>query len=126
MLMLIMVLDNLAHRDDVLQAWIDSGITGVTVLESTGINRVLRRHKADPAYAGFSQLFGGGSVGHNTLFAVIDSLDIAEAAVAATERVVGDLNEPSTGIIFAVPVVKLWGSDRVGSADPDAPTDSLA
>jgi hypothetical protein len=125
MLMLIMILDNVAHRNDVLQAWIDAGITGVTILESTGINRVLQRHKADAAFAGFSQLFSGGSVGHNTLLAVIDSLDTAEAAVAATERVIGDLNEPSTGIIFAVPVIKLWGADHIGSGHQDNPADGL-
>jgi len=58
---------------------------------------------------GFGQLFGAGRVGHNTLFAVIDSLDLAEAAVSATEAIVGDLSEPHTGIVFAVPVIKSWG-----------------
>jgi hypothetical protein len=60
-------------------------------------------------FMGFGQLFGGGRVGHNTLFAVIDSLEIAEAAVRATEAIIGDLDGPDTGIIFAVPVTKTWG-----------------
>lgn len=109
MYLLIMVLDDVAHRDPVLKAWVEAGVTGVTVLESTGINRVLPRSEAQPMFMGFGQLFGGGRVGHNTLFAVIDSLDIAEAAVRATEAIIGDLNGPDTGIIFAVPVTKTWG-----------------
>lgn len=109
MYLLIMVLDDVAHRDPVLTAWVEAGVTGVTVLESTGINRVLQRSEAQPMFMGFGQLFGGGRVGHNTLFAVIDSLDIAEAAVRATEAIIGDLNGPDTGIIFAVPVTKTWG-----------------
>jgi hypothetical protein len=48
-------------------------------------------------------------VGHNTIFAVIDSLEIAETAVKATEAVLGDLNQPHTGIIFALPVAQTWG-----------------
>lgn len=110
MLMLVMVLDDVAHLNDVLQAWTDAGVGGVTILESTGIDRILRREQADSAFAGFSQLFGSGRVGHNTLFAIIDNLATAEAAVAATERVIGDLRGPSTGIIFAMPVLQAWGT----------------
>lgn len=109
MYMLIMVLDDVAHREEVLQAWLRAGVRGVTVLESTGINRVLQRSEAQSMFMGFGQVFGGSRVGHNTLFAVIDSLDLAEAAVRNTEEVVGDLSAPNTGIIFAVPVAKAWG-----------------
>ncbi len=109
MYMLMMVLDDTAHLNDVLNAWEGAGITGVTIIESTGLNRVLQRHSADMAFAGFSQMFGGGRVGHNTLFTVIEGLELAEAAVKATESVLGDLSKPDTGIIFALPVAKTWG-----------------
>jgi len=109
MYLLIMVLDDVSRLDQVLKAWIDAGVKGVTILESTGVNRVLERVKAQPMFAGFSQIFGAGRVGHNTLFAVIDSLKIAEAAVTATEAVLGDLSKPHTGIVFALPVAQSWG-----------------
>ena len=109
MYMLIMVLDDSSRLQEVLQAWRDAGIKGITVLESTGLNRILPRTSAQPMYAGFMQMFGSGRVGHNTLFAVIDSLEEAETAVRATENVLGDLTKPHTGIIFAVPVAKTWG-----------------
>ncbi len=109
MYMLVMVLDDTAHLSDVLNAWDQAGVGGVTIIESTGLNRVLRRHNADMAFVGFSQMFGSGRVGHNTLFTVIDSLEMAETAVAATEAVLGDLSQPDTGIIFALPVAKTWG-----------------
>lgn len=109
MYLLIMVLDDVAHLSEVLEAWVGAGVKGVTVLESTGINRVLMRTEAQPMFMGFAQLFGSGRVGHNTLLAVIDSLEIAEAAVEATEAVVGDLTKPHTGIVFALPVAQTWG-----------------
>ena len=43
------------------------------------------------------------------MFAVIDGLEVAEAAVKATEEILGSLNNPYTGIVFAVPVAKSWG-----------------
>lgn len=107
--MLMMVLDDSTRLNAVLDAWVEAGVKGVTILESTGVNRVFRRTEAQPMFAGFSQIFGSGRVGHNTLFAVIDTLEVAETAVVATEAVVGDLNQPNTGIIFALPVVKTWG-----------------
>ncbi|MBK7894247.1 MAG: hypothetical protein WAS33_18955 [Candidatus Promineifilaceae bacterium] len=109
MYMLIMVLDDTSHLNDVLTAWDQAGVGGVTIIESTGLNRVLQRHSADMAFVGFSQMFGSGRVGHNTLFTVIEDLELAETAVAATEAVLGDLTEPDKGIIFALPVAKTWG-----------------
>ena len=106
---LIMVLDDSSRLDEVLQAWIDVGVRGVTILESTGVNRVLPRNRANYAFTGFAQVFGGAGVGHHTLFAVIDEVDTAESAVAATEKVLGPLNQPHTGIIFVLPVVQVWG-----------------
>lgn len=109
MYMLIMVLDDTAHLNEVLQAWEGAGVVGVTIIESTGLNRVMQRQSADMAFVGFSQIFGTGRVGHNTLFTVIESLEVAETAVAATEAVLGDLSKPHKGIIFALPVAKTWG-----------------
>lgn len=109
MYMLIMVLDDSEHLNSVLQAWMDAGVTGVTILESTGVNRILPRGHAGSMFAGFSSIFGSGRVGHNTLFAVIESMELAETAVKATEPVVGNLNDPHTGVVFVLPVAKTWG-----------------
>lgn len=109
MYLLLMVVDDATQLDKVLGAWVEAGVEGVTILESTGISRVLYRSKAQPVYGGFSQVFGSGRVGHNTLFAVIESMEVAEAAVAATEAVVGSMDNPDTGVIFVVPVARSWG-----------------
>ena len=58
MYMLIMVLDDTAHLNDVLTAWDSAGVGGVTIIESTGLNRVLRRHNADMAFVGEVGLSG--------------------------------------------------------------------
>ncbi len=112
MYLLVMVLDDIERLNDVLNAWTEAGIPGITILESTGVNRVLQRHTADAAFAGFSHIFGGGRVGHNTIFSIINDLDLAERAVKETEKVVGNINKPHTGILFAVPVAKTWGMPR--------------
>lgn len=109
MYMLIMVLDDSSRLNEVLQAWQDAGVQGVTILESTGANRILPRAAGESVAENFSQFFGSGGVGHHTLFSVIERLELAETAVAATAAVLGDLNQPHTGILFAIPVAKTWG-----------------
>ena len=119
MYMLIMVLDDVSHLNEVLSAWEGAGVRGATILESTGLHRVMLRHRPDAAYAGFSRLFGSNYVGHNTLFAVVESMTVIEAAVAAAERIVGKLDDPHTGIVFALPVARVWGvpQDEVTSGN---------
>lgn len=126
MYLLVMVLDNVRRLDEVLRAWVGAGVKGVTILESTGINRVLQRTDAQAAYMGFSRVFGGGPVGHNTLFAVIESMETAHAAITATEAVLGSLQNPDTGIMFVVPIAESWGLPGAHSGEQTGNTDNTA
>ena len=119
MFLLIMVLDDSTRLNEVLEAWKGVGIPGITILESTGLNRILPRHTAKPMYAGFSQVFGSGRVGHHTLFAIINSLELANAAAEATELVLGDLTLPHTGIVCALPIAQTWGIPEPYDDDQD-------
>ena len=111
MLQLWLVLDNPALLNDVLEAWTDAGVRGTTILESTGVHRVRSRASTQdaPFMLGFNRLLRTDQVGHNTLFAVVRDMEIVERVVAATEEVVGDLSQPNTGVLFAVPVAAAWG-----------------
>jgi hypothetical protein len=49
---------------------------------------------------------------HRTLFAVLPEGFDVEALVAATQKVTGELDQPNTGILFTVPVLRAWGLHR--------------
>jgi nitrogen regulatory protein P-II 1 len=123
MLQLWLVLDNPALLNEVLEAWSEVGVRGITILESTGVHRV--RSKASrqdaPFMLGFSRLLRTDQVGHYTLFAVVPDMDIVEKLVDATEQIVGDLSQPNTGVLFATPLVAAWGLPKqpFGSAEED-------
>lgn len=122
MYMLLMVLDDATRLADVLEAWTSAGVQGVTILESTGLQRIIRRREAGSMFMGFSRLFEDSGIGHNTLFALIDSPELAEAAVAATEAVLGDLRQPNTGIVFTIPVAQFWGLPEQQAGDDNPST----
>jgi hypothetical protein len=111
MYLLVCVLDNPSHLTTVLDGWTQAGVSGITVLDSTGVQR-LRRHaepEAAPLFMGFGRLLRTDQYSHNTLFAVVPDMDTVKCAVAATEAVTGDLAGPHTGILFALPIEAAWG-----------------
>ena len=129
MLQLWLVLDNPALLDEVLSAWSDVGVRGITIFESTGVHRVRSRASRQdaPFMLGFSRLLRTDQVGHTTLFAVVPDMEIVERLVAATEQIVGDLSQPNTGVLFAVPVAAAWGLPKQPfAAAGDTPSDTLA
>lgn len=119
MLQIIFVLDSPALLNDVLEAWGTIGVKGITIVESTGVHRVRGRVSAQdaPLMLGLSRLLRTDQVGHNTLFAVVEDMAIVERVKTATEQVVGDLSEPNTGVLFAVPVAAAWGLPKQPLAD---------
>lgn len=111
MYMLIVVIDNPAHLTAVLDGWSNAGVQGITILDSTGVHRVRERQCCEdaPLFLGFSRLLRTDECSQNTLFAVVEDMETVQRAAAATEAVVGDLSKPNTGILFALPIVAVWG-----------------
>ncbi len=109
--MLVMVLDDPALLTGVLKAWSEAGIPGATVTESWGVRRIcdLAGCEEVSTFLGFTKVTRPEEVNHYTLFSVVEDLDTIERAVAATEEIVGKMDQPHTGLMFALPVAKVWG-----------------
>lgn len=109
MKMVMFVLDDSELLDDVLEAWQAIGVGGVTILETSGLHRRRRSRPIGARYA-FGLGMGAQSVevGHHTLLAIVPDDKTVQACLEAAERIVGDLNEPNTGVLAAwdLPVVK--------------------
>jgi nitrogen regulatory protein P-II 1 len=117
MYVIFLVLDNPSMLDDVLASWAQAGVSGVTVLESTGIQRLRAKamEQTVPMFMGFSRLLRSDQYNHYTLVSVIPDMSTAERVVGATQAVVGDLSQPHTGILFLVPAAGVWGLPELES-----------
>ncbi|MCX7669603.1 MAG: hypothetical protein N2439_05980 [Anaerolineae bacterium] len=109
--MVMLVLDDPARLDAVVEAWAAAGISGATIIESTGIyrHRVARR-QVHARYA-----FGGGAAGEYgnvTLLAIVPDEATARQCLVAAESVVGDLDGPDTGVLAAWPLTLVKGVPR--------------
>ena len=54
--------------------------------------------------AGINRLVGSEEVNHYTLFTIVPKEAQVYACVSAIEKVVGDLDEPNTGVVAAWPL----------------------
>jgi hypothetical protein len=103
--MVMFVLDDPNHLDPVLDAWEALGVTGTTIIESTGINRRrIARQVGTPFMAGINRLIGSEEQQHVTLFVIVAGEALAQACLEAVEQVVGDLNAPNTGVLAVWPL----------------------
>ncbi|MBI5030153.1 MAG: hypothetical protein HZB51_06470 [Chloroflexi bacterium] len=109
--MLVLVLDDLEKFSQVVEAWKQAGVPGVTVLDSVGTRRLHKHAQRDdvPLMPSLRALFASDEDHNRTLFAVIEEEAVLERAIEATQNVVGDFMEPHTGILFVVPVARTWG-----------------
>jgi hypothetical protein len=110
MYMLMFVLDDLEHLDLVLEAWESIGVSGVTMVESTGIIRRRRAQQVGTTFmAGINRLMSGDQTTHQTLFAIVQNEEMVKKCREAVEDIVGDLNEPNTGVMAAWPLAYVKG-----------------
>ena len=100
--LLVCVINEPRKVDDILQAFLEIGVTGATVIDTYGMGATLIEDI--PIFAGFRSLLAGSSKYNKTIFSVIKEPEMIEKAAAAVENVCGDLDSPSTGIIFSIPL----------------------
>jgi len=101
------VLNKEEHLDEVLTAFIEADVPGATILDSEGMGRLLTYEV--PLFATFRQFMKGSRPYNKTIFSLIDEDDKIDRLVELIEHVVGSLDEPGTGILFTVPVDRVYG-----------------
>lgn len=110
-----LVLDDVNHGPDVFDAWEQAGVGGITIIESTGLGRVRQSESLRddiPLMPSIRALLHGREEHHRTIFSIVEGEAMVEALIAATEAIVGELNEPNTGVLFALPLSHVAGVPR--------------
>lgn len=110
--LVICVVDDPEKAEDVLAAWVEVGVPGVTILDSTGLGHHIAGLGAPddaPIFPSLETLLRAREETHRTLMAVVDDPQTIDRLVEETERIVGPLDAPDTGILFVMPVEAAWG-----------------
>lgn len=109
--MVLLVINNVDQCFPVLDAWEALQVGGVTILESTGLGRMKKSGPRDdlPLMPSLTSLLKGREERHRTLFTVVDSEEKVDQLIAATEGIIGDLNNADNGVLFVLPVSRVAG-----------------
>lgn len=104
MKLMVIILNKVEVLDELLQAFAENGISGATILSSTGMARELMNEDSDMNFLGsLRALLNPEREENKTVLAVLKDDQVADARKAVSE-VLGDLSKPDTGILFTVPV----------------------
>ena len=121
--LMIVVVDDIDQCPELFDAYEAIGITGMTILESTGLGRIRNAlgYRDDlPLMPSLRNLMQTREAHHRTLLIAVKNETRVDEVVAATELVLGDLNKPHTGVILVLPVARVVGLDGFAQAEEDA------
>lgn len=114
MYMVMFVSKNVEQASAVLEVWINVGVDGVTILESTGMHQVIKRGIRDDIgiLASLSSLMRAQEIHHRTLFSAVRDEAMLNRVIDATTAYVGDWGKPDVGVLFVWPLVQAYGIDK--------------
>ncbi|MCC7451086.1 MAG: hypothetical protein IT324_26975 [Anaerolineae bacterium] len=105
---------DLEQAEQVIELWVKAGITGITILESAGMQQVAQRGIRDDVGLVFSltALLQSREVHHRTIFSVVRDEATISRVVNATTNYVGDWSRPDVGVLFVWPLAQAYGLDK--------------
>jgi nitrogen regulatory protein PII len=96
------------------------GITGSTVLDSTGMGRVLMKTRAKlPVMQQINKVPTDLESSNKTVLTVIKEKDRLDEAIKIVQFLCGDLNKPGKGILFTLPLDIVAGVSELDSRAGD-------
>jgi nitrogen regulatory protein PII len=110
--LVILITSRLDDCHAVGEAWQQAGAPGVTLIESYGLRRMQEMSDSLEVLPGMLSLFEilreNDEIKSVTMLSVVEAPQV-DALVQATERILGDLNHPNTGVLFVIDVERAVG-----------------
>jgi nitrogen regulatory protein PII len=102
MKLLVFILNKEDFLEEVMEAYLEAGVPGATILDSEGMGRFLTYEM--PLFADFKDFMKGNKPYNKTILSVIqDDLDLPRL-IRRIEEFAGPLDDPGAGVMFTLPV----------------------
>jgi nitrogen regulatory protein PII len=120
MYLLVNVVERAEQLPRIMEQFAKIGIAGSTVLDSTGMGRVLMKTRAKlPVMQQINKVTTDLESSNKTVLTVIKEKDRLEQAIKIIKSLCGDLNKPGKGILFALPLDMVEGVSELDSMAGD-------
>lgn len=98
--------------EELLDVWTKSGVEGATVLFSSGMGRMRQKQimRDDiPLIPSLDDFYEAPQTLNRTVFTVAKDDAMVDKILAVTQKLVGDLSQPDTGVMIVTPVSRAYG-----------------
>jgi len=115
MYLVLFVLHNPDYLEELLSAWEATGISGATVLFSTGLGRISQNKgmRDDiPLMPSLEDFYETPQDLSRTIFTTVSDHDMVDALLTTTRKIVGNLEDPDTGLLLVIPVAEAYGLSK--------------
>ncbi|MGE3063260.1 MAG: hypothetical protein AB7T10_06455 [bacterium] len=110
MYLLIVILNDEKHFEDLLQAYVEVGISDATVLETQSINNMVGSQV--PIFAGLKYSLGDSKPYSKMVFSIVSDKQQVEYFVKILEDIGIDVNEPGTIKIMTIKLDDVYGKSK--------------
>jgi hypothetical protein len=109
---------------DIAQAWHEAGAPGITIVRSHGLYTLQQELKSGRVElprmivsmgAAMTAILDNVEERGEIILSLVDD-DLVDALIAAATAVLGDLNEPDSGILFVLPIERSIGVRHHGKS----------
>jgi len=100
--LLFAVVTNEDLLDELITGWMDLGISGATVIETTGALQLISQHV--PIFAGLRSLTSGGIARSKTIFTAVETEHLLDEAIAFLENLIDKSYPEQQGVYFVTPL----------------------
>ena len=106
MKLLVLILNKVEKLEEVLEGFLEVDVTGATIIDSIGMGHILSEEV--PIFAGLRFMFAGAKPHNKMVFSVITD-DKEEPVIKVLKKILGDLGQTGTGIVFTIPLERVEG-----------------
>jgi nitrogen regulatory protein PII len=117
MKLLVFILNQEELLEEVLEAYIEAGISGATIIDSEGMGHFLANEV--PLFADFKDFMKGNKPGNKTILSIVTDEAVVSELKKILDDVMGGLEQPGSGIMFTVPVDWVSGFSKNQSKQED-------
>lgn len=108
MKLLVYVMNKVELQETFLVQLKDRGIKGATIIDSTGMGRVLAGNEDRDIIGSLKFLFDNPRAESRTFLMALEEEQVA-VVMDIIDHVAGDLSRPNTGIVFTLPIDQIKG-----------------
>lgn len=112
--LLVVILHDPSNISELLEAWKEIGIPGITILQSIGAHQITTTAKRS-SFQNIISMLDQVKSQQRTLFSVIEDDALLERAIAEADRLVQGFDSPQSGILFTIPINKVLGLKKWGT-----------